>query len=108
MLGRHFDAVGKLVAPLLVFRVRRDGLPEQQPQPGPCEALYSASVLGACKLRSLVAIAFRLSAGMQKKFGAVRMTRGAEAAHRGQSCGSSHSAIGRVSVKGPHSSQRYS
>src|ERR1700730_6299539 len=101
-------AVGKLLAPLLVCFTRRDGLVEQQPQPGPWKALYSASVFGACELRSLVAMAFRLSDGMQKKFGAVRITRGAETSHRGQSCGSSHSAIGRMSVKGPHSSQRYS
>jgi hypothetical protein len=45
---------------------------------------------------------------MQKKFGAVRMTRGAALSHRGQSRGASHSAIGRMSVKGPQSLQRYS
>ena len=33
-------AVGKLLAPLFVFRIKRDGLPEQQPQAGPCAALY--------------------------------------------------------------------
>src|ERR1700721_2607021 len=66
-------AVGKLLAPLLVCFTRRDGLVEQQPQPGPWEALYSAGVFGACELRSLVAMAFRLSDGMQKKFGAVRI-----------------------------------
>lgn len=45
-------AVGKLLAPLLVSFTRREGLPEQQPQPGACEALYSASVLGALAMRS--------------------------------------------------------
>src|SRR5882724_560928 len=48
-------AVGKLFAPLLVLLTRREGLPEQHPQPGPCEALYSPIVLGALALRSLVA-----------------------------------------------------
>ncbi len=61
-----------------------------------------------CALRSLVAWALRLSEGMQKNAGAVRITRGASSAHCGQSCGSSHSAIGRMSVNGPQSSQRYS
>ena len=57
------------MAPLFVLVTSRAGfLPvEQQPQPGPCEALYSAKVFGAWALRSLVACAFRLSDGMQKK-----------------------------------------
>lgn len=55
----HGRAVGKLLAPPLVFVVRRDGLVEQQPHPAPCEALYSAAVFGALALRSLVACAFR-------------------------------------------------
>jgi hypothetical protein len=98
-------AVGKLFAPPLVFFTRRDGLPEQQPQPAPCEALYSPSVFGALALRSLVACAFRRSAGMQKKFGALKIARGEELSHFGQSCGASHSAIGRMSVNGPQSLQ---
>jgi hypothetical protein len=104
----HGRAVGKLLAPLLVCLTRREGLVEQQPQPGPCAALYSPTVLGALAERSLVAWALRLSDGMQKKFGAVRMTRGDSVSQRGQSCGASHSAIGRMSVKGPQSLQRYS
>src|SRR5260370_34453173 len=104
----HGRAVGKLVAPLFVCLTRREGLVEQQPQPGPCDALYSPTVLGALALRSLVAWALRRSDGMQKKFGAVRITRGASTSHRGQSCGASHSAIGRMSVNGPQSLQRYS
>src|SRR3981189_280970 len=105
----HGRAVGKLLAPLLVCLIRREGLVvEQQPQPGPCDALYSPTVLGALALRSLVAWALRRSEGMQKKFGAVRITRGASIAHCGQSCGASHSAIGRMSVNGPQSLQRYS
>jgi hypothetical protein len=87
---------------------RREGLVEQQPQPGACDALYSPTLLGALALRSLVVWAFRLSDGMQKKFGAVKITRGASTSHRGQSCGASHSAIGRMSVNGPQSLQRYS
>ncbi len=104
----HGRAVGKLLPPLLVFFTSREGLVEQQPQPGPCEALYSPTVLGALAERSLVAWALRLSLGMQKKFGAVRITRGASPVHCGQSCGASHSAIGRMSVNGPQSLQRYS
>jgi Peptidase C39 family len=104
----HGRAVGKPLAPALVLVTRRDGLPEQQPQPGPCDALYWSSVFGALALRSLVACAFRLSEGMQKKFGAVRIARGERPAHCGQSCGSSHSAIGRMFVNGPQSLQRYS
>jgi hypothetical protein len=42
---------------------------------------------------------------MQKKFGALRMARGEEPAQFGQSCGESHSAIGRMSVNGPQSLQ---
>src|SRR5262245_58421866 len=104
-------AVGKPLAPLRVLVISRAGffLPvEQQPQPGPCAALYSATVFGTCALRSLVAIAFRLSDGMQKNAGAVRITRGDSDSHCGQSCGSSHSAMGRMSVNGPQSLQRYS
>ena len=65
------------MAPLFDLVTNRAGfLLEQQPQPGPCEALYSPSVFGAFALRSLVACALRLSDGMQKNAGAVRITRG--------------------------------
>jgi hypothetical protein len=101
----HGRAVGKLLAPFLVFLTSRDGLVEQHPQPGPCDALYSPTVLGAFELRSLVACAFRRSAGMQKKFGALKIARGEELSHFGQSCGESHSAIGCISVNGPQSLQ---
>ena len=105
----HGRAVGKLFAPERVCLTNRDGfLPEQQPQPAPCAALYSAELFGAWRLRSLVAWALRLSDGMQKNAGAVSMTRGASTAQPGQSCGASHSAIGRISVNGPQSLQRYS
>jgi hypothetical protein len=104
----HGRAVGKLFAPLLVCFTSREGLVEQHPQPGPCDALYSPTVLGALELRSLVAWALRVAAGMQEKFGAVKITRGDFFAHCGQSCGASHSAIGRMSVKGPQRLQRYS
>src|SRR5258708_5599463 len=99
--------VGKLLAPLLVCLTRRDGLVEQQPQPGACKALYSLTVLGALAERSLVAWASRLFEGMQKKFGAGRITRGDTRRHSGQSCGASHSAIGRTSGNGPQRLQRY-
>jgi hypothetical protein len=104
----HGLAVGKLFAPFLACLTSREGLVEQQPQPGPCDALYSATVLGAAAERSLVAWALRLSDDMQEKFGAVKITRGDSLRHCGQSCGASHSAIGRISVKEPQSLQRYS
>src|SRR5260370_41498179 len=94
----HGRAVGKLFAPLFVCLTRREGLVEQQPQPGPCEALYSPRVFGALALRSLVAWALRLSEGMQKNAGAVRITRGEALSHCGQSCGASHSAINERSA----------
>jgi hypothetical protein len=98
----HGRAVGKLFAPDLLCLTSRDGfLVEQQPQPAPWDALYSAEVFGALELRSLVVYALRLSDGMQKNAGAVKITRGAVTSHCGQSCGSSHSAIGRISVNGP-------
>jgi hypothetical protein len=43
---------------------------------------------------------------MVEKFGAVKITRGALVLHAGQSEGRSHSAIGLMSVKGPHLLQR--
>jgi hypothetical protein len=43
---------------------------------------------------------------MQKKLGALKMARGEELAHVGQSPGASHSDIGRMSVNGPQSLQR--
>src|ERR1700712_4730778 len=61
----HGLAVGKPLAPDLVRVVSRAGfLPEQQPQPAPWAALYSADVFGAFELRSLVAWALRLSDDM--------------------------------------------
>jgi hypothetical protein len=101
----HGRAVGKLLAPFLVFLTSRDGLVEQQPQPGPCDALYSPMVLGAFALRSLVACALRVSEDMQRKLGALKIARGDEPSHFGQSCGASHSDIGRMSVNGPQSPQ---
>jgi hypothetical protein len=83
-------------------------LPEQQPHPGPCEALYSASVFGALRLRSLVVCAIRVEAGRQEKFGAVRITRGALSPQVSQGCDRSNSYIGRISVNGPQLSHMYS
>jgi hypothetical protein len=62
--------------------------------------------LGAFALRSFVACALRLSPGMQRKFGALRIARGDGLAHFGQSPASSHSDIGRISENGPQSLQR--
>ena len=87
---------------LLAFVVSRPGLfDEQHPQLGAVLALYSASVFGALRLRSLVAFAIRVEAGRQEKFGAVRITRGALSPQVSQGCGRSNSAMGRMSVKGP-------
>ncbi len=44
------------MAPLLVFFTSRDGFPEQHPQAGPCEALYSPIDFGALAERSLVPV----------------------------------------------------
>jgi hypothetical protein len=66
--------------------------------------LSSSTVLGAWTLLSLAAPASGLSVGMHKTFGAVTITRGDSASHCGQPGGASHSAIGRMSLKGP---QRY-
>jgi hypothetical protein len=54
------------LAPLRVCLINRDGLLEQQPQPAPCEALYSPTVFGALALRSLVVWALRLLAGIEE------------------------------------------
>jgi len=62
--------------------------------------------LGALALRSLTAMALRLSDGMQKKFGGLRMARGEDFSHVGQSCGASHSDIGRMSLNDPQSRHR--
>src|SRR3954471_19660867 len=45
---------------------------------------------------------------MEREAGAVRRTRGERAPHSGQSDGSSHSAIGRNCVNGPHFLHIYS
>jgi len=83
-------------------------LGEQQPQLAGCDALYSASVFGALRLRSLVACAMRVDTGRQEKFGAVRITRGELDPQVSQGCGKSNSDIGRISVKGPQASHMYS
>jgi hypothetical protein len=70
--------------------------------------LYSPSVFGALALRSLIACDLAVAAGMHENRGAVRMTLGAATVHCGQSCGMSYSDIGRMSVNGPQSLQRYS
>jgi hypothetical protein len=86
----------------------REAFPEQQAHPAPCDALRDAKVRGSPALLSLVAWASRVEAETVEQCGAVRITRGARVPHAGQSEGQSHSAIGRMAVKGPHSSQRYS
>jgi hypothetical protein len=80
----------------------------QQLHPAPCFPRIDDDEPGAFALRSLVACARRVSAASVEARGAVRMTRGAAAAHSGHSDGISYSAIGRIWVNGPQWSQRYS
>jgi hypothetical protein len=87
---------------------KRDDRPAQQAQPGACVPFVCDSAFGACALRSLVACAVRRPADMVEQCGAVRITRGAGQVHAGHGDGSSHSAIARMTVNGPQSSQRYS
>jgi hypothetical protein len=77
----------------------------QQLHPGPC------NFPGSCNpsvMRSNFAPAPRASADMVRQPGAVRRTRGARAPHSGQADGSSHSAIARSCVNGPHFLHIYS
>ncbi|VTZ49464.1 hypothetical protein MPC4_160114 [Methylocella tundrae] len=78
-------------------------MPAQQEQPAPCPALDRR---GAFALRSFVANAMRRSLDIAPICGAVRIARGAEAPQAGQGRGAADSAIGRLSVKLPHESQR--
>lgn len=100
--------VGKLLAPFLPRAVNLEGRLEQHAQPVGCAALYSASALGACALRSLVACARRRSGDIVAQYGAVSSTRGASILQPGHCSGSSHSAIGRMAVNGPQSLHIYS
>jgi hypothetical protein len=93
-------APGNVLAP--AFRL---ALPEQQPQDGGCRPADRA---GAWALRSLVACAPRLCAGMHAKAGAVSNTRGATVPHRSHAIGKANSAIGRIAVNGPQPGQSYS
>jgi hypothetical protein len=102
----HGRLLGKLFDPLLPLLTRRDVPPEQQAQPPPCDPLSEDSVRGALALRSLAACAARVCAETVEQYGAVRKARGASAAQCGHSDGEADSAIGRISVNGPHRSQR--
>jgi hypothetical protein len=84
----------------------RGDFPEQQLQPLPCACFKLDSVRGADALRSFVACARLRSTDIVARYGTVRYARGASLSHCGQARGSSHSAIGRMSVKGPHWVQR--
>ncbi len=79
--------------------------PEQHPQDGGCRPAERA---GTCLLRSFVAWALRLWAGMQAKAGAVSITRGAAVPHSSHGIGNWNSAIGRSAVNGPQAGQSYS
>src|SRR5207244_13638887 len=59
-------------------------------------------------MRSYFTPCRRSSADMVRQPGAVRRTRGERARHSGQADGSSHSAIGRNCVNGPHFLHIYS
>jgi hypothetical protein len=89
------------LARLAIFKAR----PTQQLHPGPC------NFPGSCNpsvMRSYFAPVRRASADMVRQPGAVRRTRGARAPHSGQADGSSHSAIARSCVNGPHFLHIYS
>jgi hypothetical protein len=79
--------------------------PTQQLHPGPCNFPESCN---PSVMRSYFAPASRVLADMVRQPGAVRRTRGAPAPHSGQADGSSHSAIARSCVNGPHSLHIYS
>ena len=89
------------LARFAIFETR----PTQQLHPGPC------NFPGSCNpsvMRSNFAPSRRPSADMVRQLGAVRRTRGARAPHSGQADGSSHSAIARSCVNGPHFLHIYS
>jgi hypothetical protein len=69
---------------------------------------YGGTSCNPSVLRSYFTPAWRASADMVRQRGAVRRTRGARAPHSGQADGSSHSAIGRSCVNGPHFLHIYS
>jgi hypothetical protein len=94
-------------APRAVLSGRSD-FPEQQPQSLPCVRFMSDNARGDDALRSLVACASLRSADIAAKYGAVRNARGASFPQPGHSCAKSDSAIGLMSVKGPHRSHEYS
>jgi hypothetical protein len=70
--------------------------------------MYGGGSCNPSVLRSYFAPAWRASADMVRQRGAVRRTRGARAPHSGQADGSSHSAIARICVNGPHFLHMYS
>jgi hypothetical protein len=70
--------------------------------------MYGGGSCNPSVLRSYFAPAWRASADMVRQRGAVRRTRGARAPHSGQADGSSHSAIARICVNGPHFLHIYS
>lgn len=78
-------------------------LPLQQEQPGPWPRDFE--VFGAWAERSLVAIALRVAPSKMAKNGVVKKARGDIVPHAGQAQGSADCAIGRVSLKPPHSGQ---
>jgi hypothetical protein len=59
--------VGKHLEPSSARLLMRDDFPEQQAHPAPWEFLKEASVCGVCTLRSLVAWASRVAAGIVEK-----------------------------------------
>src|ERR1700722_3303233 len=72
--------------------------PVQQPHPGRC-ILTPASVL-ADRAASFSAVPFKTR--IPPTLGAENIARGASAPHVGQRIGFANSAIGRLSVSGPH------
>jgi hypothetical protein len=102
----HGRLSGKPFAPVRFCARALVGLALQQLQPDPWAVLDSASVRGACALRSLMALAWRCAEESVESRGAVMIARGDERAQSGQLAPRADSAMGRISVNGPHRSQR--
>jgi hypothetical protein len=84
----------------------RNDFPEQQLHPLPSVFFKSDRARGADALRSFVACANLRSLDIVARYVTVRKARGAFLPQAGQANGSSHSAMGRISVNGPHRPQR--
>jgi hypothetical protein len=101
MQGQRERRLVEKLLPLALLRAAKRGVGlEQHPQPDACDIAVGEVALHSWDCRP--------SADVVEQCGAVRITRGAMVSHTGHSNGRSHSAMGRMEVNGPQSSQRYS